>query len=227
MRAAVGLALMFSAAVFSGQGQNAPAGWTTFADPQNRFAFSHPVSFGQPERGTDSGFRNRTAALRFPGLVGLGGELVLTSGFIDVDIQALGGLYDAIARGVLQDADVPVLVAALPPLSPSNFCAILGSSNHVQGLSLPRRLLAAATRLDAIRNVDPRVHRCSLSDRVVVFHKEATFQSGAMSARQHLFGALRFLDAPYSSLQIVRGLNTPPSEADLAVLEQIVRSFKS
>jgi hypothetical protein len=81
--------------------------------------------------------------------------------------------------------------------------------------------------LDAIRNIDPRVHRCSLTDRVAVFHKEATFQSGKFSARQHLFGVLRFLDAPYSSLQIVRGLNSPPSEADLAVLEQIVRSFKS
>jgi hypothetical protein len=62
---------------------------------------------------------------------------------------------------------------------------------------------------------------------VVIFHKETTFQAGTMAARQHLYGAVRFLDAPYSSFQIVRGLNSPPSDADLTVLEQVVRSFKS
>ena len=227
MRTAGALVLLFSGAALSGLNQSPPAGWSTLTDPQKRFVFSYPTSFGQPERGTDSGFRNRTAAFRFPGLVGLGGEAVLTSGFVDVDVQAIGGLYDTIARGVLQDADVPVLVAALPPLSPANFCAMLGSTDRVQGLKLAPRLLTAAKMLDAIRNIDPVVHRCRVTDRLVVFHKETTFQSGAMAARQHVFGALRFLDPPYSSFQTVRGSNSPPSETDLTVLEQVVRSFKS
>ena len=227
MRLAVAFACAFATVTLSALNQGTPAGWSTFSDPQKRFAFSYPASFGQPERGTDSGFRNRVAAFRFAGLVGLGGEAVVTSGFVDVDIQALGGLYDSIARGVLQDADVPVLVGALPPLSPSNFCSALGSSDRVQGLNIAPRLLPAAKALDAMRNVNPLVHRCTVTGRVVVFHKETTFQTGAMAARQHLFGAVRFLDAPYSSFQIVRGLNSPPSDTDLAVLEQVVRSFKS
>jgi hypothetical protein len=227
MRMIAAFTLAVAAVTSSAQNQGTPAGWNSFVDPQKRFAFSYPASFGQPERGTDSGFRNRTAAVRFSGLAGLGGEAVVTSGFIDVDIQALGGLYDAIARGVLQDADVPVLVAALPAVSPSNFCAVLGSTDRVQGLKIVPRLLAAAKTLDAMRNINPLVHRCTVTDRVVVFHKETTFQAGTMAARQHLYGAVRFLDAPYSSFQIVRGLNSPPSDADLTVLEQVVRSFKS
>jgi hypothetical protein len=98
------------------RGQAPPAGWRVFVDPQGRFEFSYPASFGEPVAGTDSGFRNRVAAVRFLGLAGLGGEAALTSGFIDVDIQAVGGLYDAIARGVLQDADVPTLVIFLTTL---------------------------------------------------------------------------------------------------------------
>jgi hypothetical protein len=207
------------------QTQAPPAGWRVFVDPQGRFEFSYPPSFGEPVRGTDSGFRNRVAAVRFLGLAGLGGEAALTSGFIDVDIQAVGGLYDAIARGVLQDADVPTLVAALPPLTPANFCSILGATDRAQGLKLSPLLLTAARMLDVIRNLDPVVRRCAVTDRVAVFRKEATFQSGAMSARQHLFGAVRFLDAPYSSFQLVRGLNVPPSPADLDALERVVRSF--
>jgi hypothetical protein len=217
--------LGLAVATTGGHAQGTTAGWRTFVDPQGRFEFSYPESFGEPVRGTDSGFQNRTAAYRFPALVGLGGEAALTSGFIDVDIQALGGLYDSIARGVLQDADVPTLVAALPRLTPTNFCSMLGATDRVQGLKLAPRLLTAAKMLDVVRNVSPVVRRCTVTDRVAVFHKETTFESGTMSARQHLFGALRFLDAPYSSFQLVRGAATAPSAADLDVLERVVRSF--
>ena len=212
-------------AAAGGAGQGAPAGWRTFVDPQRRFEFSYPASLGEPTRGTDSGFRNRTAAFRFPALAGLGGEAVVTSGFIDVDIEAVGGLYDAIARGILQDSDVPILIAALPPLTPANFCSMLAATDRVQGLKLPPRLLTAATMLDAMRNIEPVVRRCAVADRVAVFHKEATFEAGTVSARQHLFGAVRFLDAPYSSFQLVRGALSAPSSDDLDVLDRLVRSF--
>ena len=219
------LILTSAVAIAAAGRQNAQAGWRTFVDPDGRFEFGYPESLGPPVRGTDSGFRNRAAAFRFPNLSGLGGEAALTTGFVDVDIQAVGGLYDSIARGVLQDADLPVLVAALPPLTASNFCSMLGAADRVQGLKIPPRLLTAARMLDVMRNVSPVVHRCAVTERVAVFHKEATFESGRMSARQHIFGAVRFLDPPYSSFQVVRGTATPPPSADLDVLERIVRSF--
>ena len=100
-----------------------------------------------------------------------------------------------------------------------------GAADHVQGLQLPPRLLAAAKILDTSRNVNPVVRRCGVSGGVAVFHKETTFESGTVSARQHIFGALRFLAAPYSSFQIVRGLNAPPAAADLDAAERLVRSF--
>src|SRR5688572_14178572 len=73
------------------------AGWMTYRDPQGRFTFQYPPSFGTPGRGTDDGFGDRVAAVRFSNLMGPGGEAVLTTGPIVVDIQALGGLYDPIA----------------------------------------------------------------------------------------------------------------------------------
>ncbi len=223
MRTIVAAACWIALAAAS-HAQTAP-GWRMYDDPQKRFSFSYPESFGTPAQGTDSGFGNRVAALRFTALTGLGGEAALTSGFIDVDIQAVGGLYDAIARSVLPDADARALVSALPPLTPSNFCAQLGAASRLQGLTVPPRLLPVVKMLDASRNVNPVVRRCDVSNGVAVFHKETTFESGRVSARQHLFGAVRFLAAPYSSFQFVRGLNTPPSAADLQTAERLVRSF--
>jgi hypothetical protein len=83
----------------------------------------------------------------------------------------------------------------------------------------------AAERLDRTRHVDPRVARCEVRDRVVLFDKEATFETPAAATRQHVFGALRFLDPPYSAVQFVRGLTTPPSTEDLETAVRIVRSF--
>jgi hypothetical protein len=225
MRTSLLLAAWTALVVATVQAQTAPVGWRTFVDPQKRFQFSYPESYGTPAPGTDSGFRNRVAAVRFSSLAGLGGEAALTSGFIDVDIQALGGLYDSIARSVLPDADAEALAAALPPVTPANFCALLGAVDRVQSLKLPPRLLPAARMLDASRNVRPAVRRCGVSGGVAVFHKETTFESGAVSARQHVFGAVRFLVAPYSSFQFVRGLNTPPAAAELDTAERLVRSF--
>jgi hypothetical protein len=225
MRTGMLLAAWVAFAVVDGQAQTAPPGARTYVDPQKRFEFSYPDSFGSPAPGTDSGFQNRVAAIRFTALAGLGGEAALTSGFIDVDIQALGGLYDAIARSVLPDPDAKGLVAALPRVTPANFCALLGAADRAKGLTLPPRLLPVVKALDASRNVNPVVRRCGVSAGVAVFHKETTFESGTVSTRQHVFGALRFLAPPYSSFQFVRGLATPPAAADLDIAERIVRSF--
>jgi hypothetical protein len=150
---------------------------------------------------------------------------VLTTGPVAMDVQVLGGLYDAIARDLVPSADLQILMKALPPLTAAGFCGSLASADHVTGLSLPPRLEGMARKLDAMRNGMPLVHRCSVASGVVVFHKEATFETGTMSARQHLYGAVRFLQPPYSSFQIVRGSITAPTGGDIDTLERIVRSL--
>ena len=74
-----------------------------YTDPQGRFRFEYPASFGAPQRGTNDGFGDRLAAVRFSGLTGLGGEAVLTRGPLVLDMQALGGLYDPIALEVFPE----------------------------------------------------------------------------------------------------------------------------
>lgn len=219
--AVMGLAL----AVTLRASQTSSDAWIRYVDPGQRFEFTYPPAFGNPERGTDSGFGHRVVGLRFPQLVGLGGEVVLTTGPVAVDVQVLGGLYDAIARDLLPPADLQTLMKALPPLTAASFCASLASADHVTGLSLPPRLEDMARKLDAMRNGTPRVHRCSVTGGVVAFHKEATYTTGTMSTRQHLYGAIRFLQPPYSSFQIVRGSLAAPTGADLNTLERIVQSL--
>jgi hypothetical protein len=48
-----------------------------------------------------------------------------------------------------------------------------------------------------------------------------------VSARQHIFGALRFLDGPFSAFHIVRATLAPPTDEDLDVLARIVQSFNA
>ena len=68
-----------------------------YRDPGGRFRFSYPAAFGAPSSGTNDGFEDRVAAVRFAVFSsGIGGEAALTRGFPVVDLQAAGGLYDAI-----------------------------------------------------------------------------------------------------------------------------------
>ena len=203
-------------------------GVATYRDPRGRFTFEYPVSFGTPGRGTDDGFRDRVAAVRFANLMGLGGEAVLTTGPIVVDVQALGGLYDPIALQVFPDAIQAQVIAARPAVTRADFCRILGAADHLGAAAgLADRVREAARNVDRMRNIDPRVVRCQMAGDTVTFHKEATFTSGSVSARQHIFGALRFLDAPFSAFQIVRAALAPPTDEDLDALARIVRSFNA
>src|SRR5260370_41998015 len=68
--------------------QSQPGSLRTYQDPQNRFQFTYPAEFSTPEPGTDNGFRDRTASIRFAefsaGVDGrviiLGGECLVTRG---------------------------------------------------------------------------------------------------------------------------------------------------
>jgi hypothetical protein len=203
-------------------------GAATYRDPQGRFTFQYPAAFGTPGRGTDDGFGDRVAAIRFSSLPGLGGEAVLTTGPIVVDVQALGGLYDPIALQVFPDAIKAQVVAARPAVTRAGFCQALAAADHLGAAAgLSERVREAARTVDRMRNIDPRVVRCEVAGDTVTFHKEATFASGAVSARQHIFGAIRFLDGPFSAFHIVRAALAPPADEDLDALARIVRSFNA
>jgi len=222
---AILLSLVATVAVAAFQDRPEP-GWATYADPRGRFTFRYPEAFGTPGPGTNDAFGDRVAAIRFSALHGLGGEAVLTRGPLLLDVQALGGLYDSIALEVIPEAARAEIEKGRPVVTSATFCQLLGAPDHVGAApALPPELAEAARRLDRMRNVDPAVVRCDVRDRVAVFHKEATFESGTTSARQHIVGAVRFLDPPWSGFHIVRALPTAPTAADIDTLERIVRTF--
>ena len=206
----------------------AQAASSEYRDPQGRFRISVPARYGAISRGTNDGFGDRAAAIRFADFPApLGGEAVLTRGFPLVDLQAAGGLYDALTLEVLPDSLKALVVSRLTRLSDLTFCGAIGRPSHVdvsalafQALSIQQR--DALQRLDAMRNVDPRVLLCRADGGVIVFHKEVSFDVGA--PRQHVYGAIRFLDGEYSTFQLIAG-GGPPQPALLEEMAALVRSF--
>ena len=192
-----------------------------YADARGRFRFAYPTSFGTPSPGTNDGFGDRVAAIRFSIFsAGLGGEAVLTTGFPLVDLQAVGGLYDSIALEIFPESVRPLVVGALAPLSADNFCQQLATEQHVDptdtalvALTLQER--AAVAAIDRMRRVSPRILRCTRDGDTVTFDEEVAFQPG--SPRQRVYGAVRFLDGAYSTFQIVRADAAP----DARVLERM------
>lgn len=200
--------------------------WPVYRDGRGRFEFRYPPEFGKPETGTDDGFRDRLAAVRFSALTGLGGEAALIRGRVVVDVQAVGGLYDDITLQVFPEAMRARIEQLVPPLTIDNFCASLGVEDHLPAqLPFDARTAALVRSADRTRNQDPRVLTCDRAEGVVTFHKEATFVAGAVKTRQQIYGAVRFLSAPYSSFQFVRAGPTAPPAAELAAITRLVRSL--
>lgn len=201
---------------------------TEYVDPQNRFHFLYPASFGNPSPGTNGGFGDRVAAIRFSVfLAGLGGEAVLTRGFPLVDLQAVGGLYDSISLEMFPDPIRSLLVGTLTPLSVDTFCQLLATEQHVDptstalaGLTSEQRVAAVA--VDRMRRVSPRVVQCARDGNTVTFDEEVAFQPG--SPRQRVYGAIRFLSGPYSSFQIVRAGAAPDAQL-LVQMTAVVNSW--
>ena len=209
----------------------------TYQDPQNRFQFTYPAGFGTPSPGTDNGFGNRTAAIRFSGLsagvhagrIILGGEAVLTRGAPQLDLQAAGGLYDPVTLQIFPEPIANVIQNALPALTPANFCDAIGRERHLdpadQRLSpMTAQQRASVANLDRMGNFAPKVLRCDVAGAVVTFEKEAA--SAAGGASRHIYGAMRFLPAPYSSFQLIRGSGEAPGDALLQQITMVVNSWK-
>jgi hypothetical protein len=208
----------------SAPGPSQDAETLVYQDPGNRFSFSYPRSFGTTSVGTDNGFGNRAAAIRFSvfSTRGLGGEAVLGRGPVSLDVQAAGGLYDDLLRGTLPHAMLSAVQAVLPPLTRDNFCDQIGRERHVDpdapALSaLTEAHRAALASLDAMGNIAPRVFRCSISGETVTFDKAAgTVPNGR---RRHVYGAVRFLEGEYSAFQLIRAA----ASVDDGVLEEMRR----
>lgn len=200
-----------------------------YVDPGGRFRFSYPAVFGAPSPGTEDGFNDRVAAIRFAVFSsGIGGEAALTRGFPVVDIQAAGGLYNEITLQIFPGPVRQRIVRALTPLTVSNFCQQIAQEQHLDpqdgalaGLTAQQKSVIAST--DRMRNVTPRVLQCVVDGTTVTFDKDVTSQPGG--PRQHVYGAIRFLEGPYATFQIVRA-GPAPSAAVLTQMAALVTSWR-
>ena len=119
-----------------------------YADPARRFRFSYPASFGEPSPGTNNGFGDRVAAIRFSVFSsGIGGEAALTRGFPVIDLQAAGGLYDAIVLEVFPEVIRRQILGALQPLSATNFCNQIAVEQHLDPQAAVFATLTAQQRI--------------------------------------------------------------------------------
>lgn len=226
---------MYAISVVMAQSQ--PDSLRSYKDPQNRFQFTYPAGFGTPGPGTDTGFRNRTAAIRFSefsagvhaGRITLGGEAVLTSGAPQLDLQAAGGLYDGITLQIFTEPIVNMIRNALPVLTSDKFCNAIGGERHLNpadqrfaGLTAQQRATIAS--VDRMGNISSKVLRCEVVGDTVTFDKEADFDPAGSS--RHIYGSIRFLSTPYSSFQLIRGSGDEPGEALLQEMTAVVNSWK-
>jgi len=204
------------------------ASMAVYHDPAGRFTFAYPLAFGSPSPGSNDGFMDRVAAVRFSTFPAqFGGEAVLTRGFPLIDLQAAGGLYDSLTLEVFPQPLRGTVVARLPRLTADNFCAMLEQPRHVDPdlpafSSFTPRQRQAIGEVDVMRNANPRVVGCERAGDVVTFDKERAFQPGYPA--QHVYGAVRFLREPFSTFQLIAGGATPDRPI-LTTIENLVLSF--
>lgn len=209
----------------------------SYQDPQNRFVFNYPPEFGALSPGTNDGFGDRVVAIRFErfsagvqsGTLVFGGEAVLTRGFPLLDLQAAGGLYDAITLEVFPPPMRALIVRSLPRLTLNNFCTEIARATHVDP-SAPAFASFSASQRQALQNVDrmgngsPIVLLCEVAGDTIRFHKEVALENGG--ARKHVYGAVRFLRESYSTFQLIRGGSNPPPTL-LDQITALVQSWRS
>jgi hypothetical protein len=209
----------------------AAAQTSTYQDPQKRFEFAYPAEFGAPSVGTDDGFGDRVAAIRFSefsagihaGKIIFGGEAVLTKDAPQVDLQAAGGLYDEITLSALPRPAAVTVRNALPRLTAANFCDALARERHVDPADPRLASLTAAEKtalgqVDQMGNKSPKVLRCDVFGETVTFEKD--------TEQHYVYGAIRFLPPPYSSFQLIRGGGQAPMPTMLQQITGLVNSWR-
>ena len=153
----------------------------------------------------------------------------MTSGAPQLDLQAAGGLYDAITLQVFPEPTAKVIRAALPVLTPDTFCDALGRERHLDSAdqrltNLTAQVRAALASVDRMGNFSARVLRCEVASGTVTFEKTAAFDATGPS--RYIYGAIRFLPAPYSSFQVIRGSGDEPCAALIQQITAVVSSWK-
>jgi hypothetical protein len=201
-----------------------------YRDQSGRFTFSYPSSFGTTSPGTNDGFGNRVASIRFSmfSTDGIGGEAALTRGAPVLDLQAAGSLYDAIGVEALSTSARAAVDAQLPLLTPATLCAQIGAERHLDTSapafgSFSPAIRSAIDALDSLGNSAPRVLTCVVAGDTVSFDKEAAVVAGG--PRRRVYGAVRFGPAPYSTFQLIRS-GGPPSASVLADMRTVVESLR-
>jgi hypothetical protein len=203
----------------------------TYQDPQKRFEFAYPEELGAPSAGTDNGFGDRVAAIRFSefsagihaGKIIFGGEAALTKESPQVDLQAAGGLYDEITLQALPRPAALAVRSALPRLTAANFCDAIAREQHADPADPRLTSLTAAEKtalgqVDRMGNLSPKVLRCDVSGDTVTFAKD--------TEQHYVYGAIRFLQPPYSSFQLIRGGGQAPVPAMLQQITDLVNSWR-
>jgi len=213
-------------------------GQLVYDDPQNRFTFNYPAAFGTPSPGTNNGYGDRVAAIRFArfsagvqgGTLVWGGEAALTRGFPLLDLRAAGGLYDEITLEIFPQPVRNIILKTLEPLTASNFCVAIARERHVDPASAAFASLTLRQRevlgnVDQMGNINPKIVSCELTGDTIRFDKEVAFQAGGL--RNHVYGAVRFLREPYSTFQFIRGTGGAPSTALLDQITEVVKSWRA
>ena len=165
--------------------------------------------------------QNGNALPQAPELVELAEQGRVRGRFVDVEQRRHATVpVKQMVGEVFPEAIRRQIVGALQPLSASNFCNQIAVEQHLDPqaavfATLTAQQRAAIASVDRTRNVSPRVVRCVVDGATVTFDKEVAFAPGG--PRQHVYGAVRFLGASYSTFQIVRAGPAP----DASVLDQM------
>ena len=153
----------------------------------------------------------------------LGGEAALTKEAPQIDLQAVGGLYDEITLQVFPRPAALVVRSALPRLTAATFCDAIARERHADPADPRLRSLNTAEKtalgqVDQMGNASPKVLRCDVSGDTVTFAKD--------TAQRYVYGAIRFLPSPYSSFQLIRGGGEAPTPAMLLQITDLVNSWR-
>lgn len=73
-------------------------------------------------------------------------------------------------------------------------------------------------------NFNASVLRCEVMGGTVTFKKTAAFDAAGPS--RYIYGSIRFLPAPYSSVQLIRGSGDEPGDALIRQITAVVNSWK-
>lgn len=221
---------------------------TAYTDPEGKFSFNYPIYFGEPSTGvwqydyTDE-VGDSAQAIRFSEfssheisegkLNALRGEVVVTKGRVWVS-DGLGGYHNHLTIE-LDDPTAPIqsgVLAHAAELTADNFCEELSKEIHlntetINYTSLPAEDQEALIQFDQFRNEDLLVVSCKQQGNTVTFHKVATYVQGVAYNRQHIYGAIRFLNSgPYSSVQLIRVELETPSNKLIDEMREVVDSFE-